>query len=174
MQQYYTCPFCGNPAIYGSPLCSYCNRPLTWDAARNIYRQPGKQVQSHRSGAVRSIRGLKITALIAGILGCIIGFAVGILIFFVGLVSIALKYESRYSILARDYPVIGLAALFSFIAGTVLIWPYPRLAGIILVFTGVCSFFFIGELGIFHLPLIIVAGVLSLTAGFMKRSDTAA
>ncbi|MFA5078252.1 MAG: hypothetical protein WC541_02065 [Dehalococcoidia bacterium] len=117
---------------------------------------------------------MKIAALIAGILGCIIGFAVGILIFFVGLVSIALKYESRYSILARDYPAIGLAALFSFIAGTVLIWPYPRLAGIILIFTGVCSFFFIGELGILHLPLIIVAGILSLTAGFINRSDKAA
>jgi hypothetical protein len=108
-----------------------------------------------------------------GILGCIISLAVGILIFFVGLVSIALKYESRYSILARDYPLIGLAALISYIVGTALIWPYPRLAGIIMIITGVCSFFFMGELGIFHLPLIIIAGILSLIAGIKSRSNRA-
>jgi hypothetical protein len=101
------------------------------------------------------------------------GLAVGILIFFVGLVSLALKYESRYSILIRDYPLIGLAALLSYIVGIAMIWPYPRLAGIMLITIGACSFLVIGELGIVHLTLIIVAGVLALIAGILNRSDTA-
>ncbi len=170
MQQYSTCPFCGKPVANDASICGQCGGTLTWGLPYPTYQQSCEPTYPNRKS---SIRGLKIAALITAILGCIIGFAVGILIFFVGLVSIALKYESRYSVLARDYPVIGLVALFSFMAGTVLIWPYPRLAGVILVVTGICSFFFIGELGIFHLPLIIVAGILSLIAGTINRSNTA-
>jgi hypothetical protein len=49
MQQFYTCPYCGNQVTYGTPSCWYCNGLLTWQPQQPLYKQTDGYVQEQVS-----------------------------------------------------------------------------------------------------------------------------
>jgi hypothetical protein len=171
MQQMFQCYRCGSQNYMGQPYCWNCQSPFQYNCP-----DCNATVQNANTPDIKQEKkGLRIGAIIVGIIGSLAGILVAALILFIaGAVtiiggiadSIQGTTETR-ELQATGFP-IALRSLFVLlisligITGASLSLAKPRLGGVLMIITGIGGFFLASWLWLFSGVLLIIASIMAL------------
>ncbi len=180
----WNCPNCRAPVQNTMAICPNCRVVLPWSNSAWI-NSPAPMAGSNNtdqplmlkniSDVKQEKRGLRIGALIVGIIGSIAGILVAALILFIagavtiiGAIADSMQGTTNTGPLQATGLPIALRSLLVLlisligITGASLSLAKPRLAGILMIIPGICGFFLASWFWLFSGALLIIGSIMAL------------
>jgi hypothetical protein len=159
----YNCPSCRAIVDSRFNVCPNCRATLNWPT----YHQTNKQAEYTQGYSIdekktKERSGLKISALILGILGGLGGLAGAIFVLVFGGIGIVLGGEGAKTIVGLGWAAIPIS--FIGIIGAAMATTKAKIAGTLMLLSGIGGFIAISAGYLIGGPFLIIGGILALVA----------